>query len=424
MVAPVTASSPRRKCVDIRSYEEYSEHADDPLVCLHLLDGDFPAIAGKAYIDSILWMARVGRIEGDVRIDSVRGSTMIEEVSGSASIRLVHDSARIGYIHGNAAIESVRDFAHLGAVTGAARIGELTDWSSACRVGGSALVQRVSGFARLGEVGDQAVIGALGPEAVIARLAGNATVNGPPEHVEVQQHARIPDDDSLPALPAGQYVRQIHPSWIRPLAPVLHEIAAIEALLRSEKEAGRSYQPADELVLRAFAEPFDDVRVVVLGQDPYPAPGHAVGLSFSVAAETRPLPGSLRNIFLEYAADLGFPPPSTGDLSPLAQRGVFMLNRVLTVGDEKPASHRGMGWESITTQALTALAARPVPLVALLWGADARDAVSLLRDTPVVASAHPGTMSAASGFFGSRPFTRVNRLLAAMGADPIDWRLS
>jgi uracil-DNA glycosylase len=177
------------------------------------------------------------------------------------------------------------------------------------------------------------------------------------------------------------------------------------------------------VVLRAFKQPFDEVRVLIVGQDPYPTPGHAVGLSFSVSPEVRRLPPSLLNIFREYGEDLGYPRPSNGDLTPWADRGVLLLNRVLTVAPRQPGSHRGQGWEEVTEQAIKALAARDRPLVAILWGRDARNLVPLLDRVPCIESAHPSPNSADRGFFGSRPFSRANRLLEQQGAPAIDWKL-
>lgn len=216
----------------------------------------------------------------------------------------------------------------------------------------------------------------------------------------------------------------VEAGWANALAPVAPVIAGLGDFLRAEIVAGRGYLPAGANVLRAFAQPFDGVRVLVVGQDPYPTPGHAVGLSFSVSPTTRPLPRSLSNIYREYQSDLGLPPPSNGDLSPWAAAGVLLLNRVLTVAPGNPGSHRGKGWEAVTEQAISALVARDAPLVAILWGRDATTLKPLLGNTPAVVSAHPSPMSADRGFFGSRPFTRVNALLTDLGADPIDWRLS
>jgi uracil-DNA glycosylase len=215
----------------------------------------------------------------------------------------------------------------------------------------------------------------------------------------------------------------VEAGWAAALQPVAGRISAMGDFLRAEIAAGRRYLPAGDAVLRAFQQPFDDVRVLIVGQDPYPTPGHPVGLSFSVAAGVRPLPGSLVNIFKEYTADLGYPAPATGDLTPWTERGVLLLNRVLTVQPGKPASHRGKGWEEVTEQAIRALAARRTPLTAILWGRDARNLAPLLDGVPLVESAHPSPMSAAGGFFGSRPFSRSSLLLEQQGVPPVDWKL-
>ncbi|MEP6853262.1 MAG: uracil-DNA glycosylase [bacterium] len=211
--------------------------------------------------------------------------------------------------------------------------------------------------------------------------------------------------------------------WAAALEPVAARIAVMGDFLRAELAAGRSYLPAGEHVLRAFTRPLADVRVLVVGQDPYPTPGHAVGLSFSVGPQVRPVPRSLANIFREYEADLGLPRPTHGDLSAWADHGVLLLNRVLTVAPGAPASHRGRGWEEVTDQAVRALVARGGPLVAILWGRDAQTLRPLLGNTPRIESVHPSPMSAAGGFFGSRPFSRANALLRECGGDPVDWRL-
>jgi uracil-DNA glycosylase len=215
----------------------------------------------------------------------------------------------------------------------------------------------------------------------------------------------------------------VGPGWAAALEPVAGNIAAMGDFLRAEIAAGRRYLPAGDRVLRAFQQPLSDVRVLIVGQDPYPTPGHAVGLSFSVAPDVRRLPPSLLNIFREYSEDLGYPRPANGDLTPWAERGVLLLNRVLTVAPGQPGSHRGKGWEEVTEQAIRALAARPEPLAAILWGRDARNLAPLLDGVPLVESAHPSPNSADRGFFGSRPFSRTNALLAARGAEPIDWKL-
>jgi uracil-DNA glycosylase len=213
--------------------------------------------------------------------------------------------------------------------------------------------------------------------------------------------------------------------WARALEPVGDQVARMGEFLRTEIAEGRRYLPAGPNVLRAFTFPFDQVQVLIVGQDPYPTPGHAVGLSFSVAADVRPLPRSLANIFAEYTADLGYPEPGSGDLTPWSQRGVMLLNRVLTVRPGTPASHRGKGWEAVTECAIRALAGRPQPMVAILWGRDASTLKPMLEGSQCVAieSPHPSPLSASRGFFGSRPFSRANDLLTQMGAEAIDWQL-
>lgn len=212
--------------------------------------------------------------------------------------------------------------------------------------------------------------------------------------------------------------------WAEALRPVEDDIAAMGRFLRAEIAAGRAYLPVGDRVLRAFSRPLSEVRVLILGQDPYPTPGHAVGLSFSVAPDVRPLPGSLRNIFSELCDDVAVERPSTGDLTPWAERGVLLLNRVLTVEPGRPAAHRGKGWERVTERALAVLAQRGGPTAAILWGRDARTAATALGGIPWVASAHPSPLSASRGFFGSRPFSRTNELLVRQGGAPIDWTLS
>jgi len=216
----------------------------------------------------------------------------------------------------------------------------------------------------------------------------------------------------------------IDPGWAQALAPVSGTITVVGDFLRSEITAGRGYLPTGDNVLRAFSQPFDQVRVLIVGQDPYPTPGHPVGLSFSVDPQVRPLPRSLSNIFRELVDDVGVPPPSSGDLSPWASRGVLLLNRVLTVSPGKPGSHRGKGWEEVTAHAISALVQRDQPLVAILWGRDAQTLTPLLGSTPIVASVHPSPLSAYGGFFGSKPFSRVNEHLKSLGAQPIDWTLA
>ncbi|MGI8645528.1 MAG: uracil-DNA glycosylase [Nocardioides sp.] len=213
------------------------------------------------------------------------------------------------------------------------------------------------------------------------------------------------------------------PDWAAALAPVDQRIAALGEFLRAELAAGRHYLPQGDHILRAFERPLADVRVLVVGQDPYPNPGHPIGLSFAVAREVRPLPGSLRNIYAELRTDVGVEPPAHGDLTAWTEQGVMLLNRVLTVQPGAPASHRGRGWEEVTECAIAAVVARGGPVAAILWGRDAQSLKGLLGPVPWVESVHPSPLSAAGGFFGSRPFSRINRLLAEQGATPVDWSL-
>lgn len=213
--------------------------------------------------------------------------------------------------------------------------------------------------------------------------------------------------------------------WAAAMAPMAEPIARMGDFLRAENAAGRGYLPAGADVLRAFTYPMASVRVLIVGQDPYPTPGHPIGLSFAVAPDVRPLPGSLQNIAKELVADLGVSPPSNGDLRPWAEHGVMLLNRVLTVQPGKPASHRGKGWEQITGHAIESLVARGGPLVAILWGRDAQTLQPALQAGGVacLTSPHPSPLSASRGFFGSRPFSRANELLVSAGGEPVDWRL-
>mgnify|MGYP003520325426 FL=1 len=213
------------------------------------------------------------------------------------------------------------------------------------------------------------------------------------------------------------------PDWAQALNEVEPSIRQAGDFLRSELEQGRTYLPHGSAVLRAFERPLADVRVLIVGQDPYPTPGHAVGLSFSVGPDVKPVPRSLANIYTELSADLDVPPPTSGDLTPWVHQGVLLLNRVLTVRPGEAGSHRGHGWEAVTEAAIRALAARGSPLVAILWGRDAMNLTPMLEGVPIISSAHPSPLSAYRGFFGSRPFSRTNELLREQGAAPIEWAL-
>lgn len=217
----------------------------------------------------------------------------------------------------------------------------------------------------------------------------------------------------------------VAPDWAEALAPVDEQISLMGQFLRAEIAAGRGYLPHGDHVLRAFGRPLSEVKVLIVGQDPYPTPGHPVGLSFSVAPGVAP-PKSLVNIFTELVDDLGVPRPTSGDLTPWADAGVMLLNRSLTVCPGQSASHRGRGWEKVTGQAIRTLALRAkegAPLTAILWGRDAQSLKPELTPIPWVESVHPSPLSAHRGFFGSRPFSRVNRMLEEQGGTPVDWRL-
>lgn len=214
--------------------------------------------------------------------------------------------------------------------------------------------------------------------------------------------------------------------WAEALAPVEDRIAALGQFLRAEIAAGRAYLPAGDHVFRAFRRPLADVRVLVVGQDPYPTPGHPIGLSFAVDRGVRPIPRSLVNIYQELANDVGFVHPGHGDLTGWADQGVMLLNRVLTVRPGEPGSHRNQGWEHVTACAIQALVRRAeagAPIAAILWGRDAQTLTPHLGPIPSVESPHPSPLSASRGFFGSRPFSRVNALLVERGGQPVDWTL-
>jgi len=231
---------------------------------------------------------------------------------------------------------------------------------------------------------------------------------------------------ALTGLPLEELVA---PDWAEALSPVENQLREALSYVAGQSTHGAEILPAPGYLLRAFKQPLSKVKVLILGQDPYPTPGHAIGLSFAVSRQTRPIPRSLANIYRELHDDLGLPPRVHGDLSAWADQGVLLLNRVLSVEAGKAGSHRGKGWEAITTAAVTAVANRTdsaghrSPLVAILWGKDAESVVPLLGGAPSVVSVHPSPLSASRGFFGSRPFSRANDLLREQGAEPIDWEL-
>ncbi|RBP99947.1 uracil-DNA glycosylase [Bifidobacterium xylocopae] len=246
---------------------------------------------------------------------------------------------------------------------------------------------------------------------------------------------RAPGAQETPETTTDQAQRKplsalIEPGWAHALASVEPQVHRMGDFLRQELAAGRRYLPAPKNILRAFTIPFDTIKVLIVGQDPYPTPGNAVGLSFCVEPDVDPIPGSLRNIYTELVSDLGIPRPGNGDLTPWTRQGVLLLNRCLTVQVGKPASHRGKGWEEITDAAIRALNARkdgsgkPKPLVAILWGRQAQSLEPLLTNAYIIKSPHPSPLSARYGFFGSKPFSQANSALERMGAQPVDWRLA
>ena len=215
----------------------------------------------------------------------------------------------------------------------------------------------------------------------------------------------------------------VHPSWLPALSPHQKLLSDIGNFLRTEVENGFAYHPASENIFAAFRIPLSEVRVLIMGQDPYPTPGHAVGLSFSVMKSVRPLPKSLNNIYQELHDDIGCARNVSGDLTAWSDQGVMLLNRVLTVRSGEAGSHRKIGWQVITDAAISALAERNLPLVAVLWGNDAQSVRPLLQNVATISSVHPSPLSAHRGFFGSKPFSQVNHMLLQQGTTPINWCL-
>lgn len=215
------------------------------------------------------------------------------------------------------------------------------------------------------------------------------------------------------------FFEQMHPSW---QAAIPDSKAILDALEVRLEQRGTHYLPEKNLVMRAFEAPLDEISVVIVGQDPYPTVGHAIGLSFAVAADTKPLPRSLNNILRELGDDLGKNIERNGDLSKWADRGVFMLNRHLTTDAADAGAHADLGWGAFTDLAIRALnRKRGRSLVAILWGNQAQQLAPVLCDAQVIASAHPSPLSARRGFFGSKPFSKANAALIAAGESAIDW---
>lgn len=218
-------------------------------------------------------------------------------------------------------------------------------------------------------------------------------------------------------MAAEDYLRPLHPDWNLP---------GVEEMLQDVEQRaaqGEHILPEQSRILRAFELPPSQVKVVIVGQDPYPTPGHSVGLAFSAELPPGvPLPKSLVNIYTEYSEDLGLPRPTSGDLTPWFRRGVLLLNRVLTVRAGAAGSHRNIGWEKITDAAI-AQVAQNEQVAGILWGRTAQQFAPTIGAHRCVQSPHPSPLSAYRGFFGSRPFSRANQILAEQGADPVDWNL-
>lgn len=214
------------------------------------------------------------------------------------------------------------------------------------------------------------------------------------------------------------FFEQMHPTWQAALAAQRDLLAEIEAKISTDDAVA----PPLPLVMRAFEQPVDSVRVLIVGQDPYPTPGHAIGLSFAVSPETSPLPRSLQNMMRELRDDLGREVSNGGDLQRWSTQGVMLLNRHLTTSSGQSAAHFDAGWSRFTDAAISVLnRARGRKLVAILWGNEAISLQRLLPDVQVISSAHPSPLSARKGFFGSKPFSRTNTALNFVGEQPIDW---
>jgi len=215
----------------------------------------------------------------------------------------------------------------------------------------------------------------------------------------------------------------ISEDWAKALKEQEPNIRKMGEFLRNEIKSGRRFLPAPDNIFRAFNTPLKDVKVLIVGQDPYPDPRYPVGLSFSVKPEVNPIPQSLKNIYKEIIDDIGGEVPKNGDLSNWAKQGVMLLNRTLTVQSGKPNSHQNKGWEEITESAIKALNNVDKPLVAILWGNNARNLKQFLTNPKIkiIESAHPSPLSANRGFFGSRPFSKTNDYLIKNNITPIKW---
>lgn len=231
---------------------------------------------------------------------------------------------------------------------------------------------------------------------------------------------------NLSALSSGRASTEINESWRACLAAEFSAdyMQSLRQFLRSELQKGKTIYPHGSEIFNAFNHtPYDEVRVVILGQDPYHGPGQAHGLCFSVREGVQP-PPSLQNIFKEIKADLGIEPPAHGNLTKWADQGVLLLNTVLTVEQHKAASHRKKGWETFTDAVIRQLVARKQPMIFVLWGSFAQSKADMIKAPHVILKApHPSPLSAHRGFLGCRHFSKINRQLQAWGQPEIDWSL-
>lgn len=244
----------------------------------------------------------------------------------------------------------------------------------------------------------------------------------------------VPTSAEVTADPSGWFPRWrerwmgwgVAPAWCDVLAGLGPQLGRVGDELTARLAAGQRILPAPQHVFRALSVPPEDVRVLIIGQDPYPTEGHPIGLAFACDASVRPLPRSLVNIYRELADDVGLDPAAHGDLSRWLAQGVMLLNTSLTVTRGEAGSHSLIGWHEITGAVVAELGRRGTAgqggaPVAVLWGRHAQGFAPLLEGHPVIESAHPSPLSARRGFFGSRPFSRANEALISMGYDPIDW---
>ncbi len=214
------------------------------------------------------------------------------------------------------------------------------------------------------------------------------------------------------------FFEQMHPTWQAALADTREQLLMLEMKIID----GRESAPIPQRVMRVFQKSMDDAKVLIVGQDPYPKAGHAIGLSFAVEQGTHPLPRSLQNMMTELHDDLGATVSNRGDLTRWVAQGVMLMNRHLTVPIGKAGGHMDIGWDAFTDKAVAALAdRRGSKLVAILWGKEAQSLGALLGQAQVIKSAHPSPLSAARGFFGSKPFSKANAALRSVGQMPVDW---